>query len=1341
MSKDFYLPRYLLAGRDVYNEEEVLEASKYIIVLAEPGGGKTEVLGSLARRLKILPKSATVFQYCVANENATPLVIDGFDEVAKIDNEGIYKILAKIEATHPSHVVISSRSSEWSVASTQAFRDFLGKPPLIVRLREFDKVEQRKIFNNYLDGESFDDFQEEVARFDLRALLANPQFLKLFADAYIQSGRRFESKLSIFSQAIERLAVEKNDRIARTPASLSVQKKIDYSSEVFAKILLSGVDGVTTSEPDADNAYPLLNSLLREDVRCGALLATRLFLPGEKADTHRPVHKIVAEYCAADFLVKRILCPSDSLTLSTCLSVIAPNHSVRKELRGLLGWMASLGNKNIQEKIIKLDPYGVLANGDPSLLENLSKKLLIKRLQGLEVDDPYFRGEDHLRKFSVAGFFTLEMVQDLKTLIVAPESGHLRGLVLELLAESSFASELIVELQKILLDRNDTREARLQCGKNLAVINSALFDENLHALFAEASVVSLEIASLQMRLKWDGAIDLKTVSTYLLACSKLYYTDEGVPTGIVRGRYFVKTFIEMLDVEVVEAAINGLVKLIECKCARHYFQCHCLVGLSKIVGMLLDRYFELSSEPYDSWTIWEWVRKLRFEGAPAMTIPKSVEVLQGCIALRSEILMHAFINVTDKGKIHELMSGLFAPTGKAHAGLIFGLRDRCAVAEIAFITDNPNLWAFFIPPHNTYAKKEQRGPNELRQRMRAHAQQKPALMREWASANKRAERNRIESRLPIERKLTRRSRRQRLLSDQKRLKKLEWVRQNRARIELGDDWDLLATFSDYIRNAPGQIEREFGDSQLVQNALVNCIPFLLKEIPTLHQIGSLHATNKVSLFESILYAACIVVFRAKGTLKGVDIRLLRIFRTGLGISYTGVAPELRHKIRNEVNEIVFSGEREIECFLREYLEVQIERSGAPQHVLWIMSGDDVFANARVNLSIEWLEKYPDSGLSLIDKLFQFAAQCTEKTRFEELVRKRCDWFSVKRRPSGNPEFCALREFWLMRGWWFIDHPADEWWRCLKEDEKLIFKLSEYNSRRAFREFESWPKLNISKLESILKEFAGKWPAVSLPDVRDSGSETPDNAYSFLKECVWSLDSVESDLVIPALDRLLMNPEMSSLKDDIKSIRASQIKRYALRHFQPPTAAEIVQVLDHDEIISVEGLRQLVLEELAIYQEELTGGEFNPVKRFYESGSRLGEIRCTEIIAERLNIVLKHKNISVVSEHHLKDSKRCDFTATKMISGRRRLLVVEVKGQWNDELYSAASAQLYDRYSIHPDAEQQGIYLVLWFGAHEQVANRKTHEIKNAIELKHDIEMKMPINLQGLVDVFVLDISE
>jgi hypothetical protein len=95
----------------------------------------------------------------------------------------------------------------------------------------------------------------------------------------------------------------------------------------------------------------------------------------------------------------------------------------------------------------------------------------------------------------------------------------------------------------------------------------------------------------------------------------------------------------------------------------------------------------------------------------------------------------------------------------------------------------------------------------------------------------------------------------------------------------------------------------------------------------------------------------------------------------------------------------------------------------------------------------------------------------------------------------------------------------------------------------------------------------------------------------------------------------------------------------------------------------------------------------------------------------------------------------------MIGGKRRLLVTEVKGQWHKDLYTAAAAQLHERYSIHPDAEQQGIFLAIWFGADEKVAGIKNRSISSAQDLRMRIEANLPQALRGLIDVFVLDVSK
>ena len=98
------------------------------------------------------------------------------------------------------------------------------------------------IFDHHAQGEDFAAFQTEVGRFDLEALLRNPQFLKLFADACIESERYFSDKESIFSQAGERLAKEANTNVARSNSPLSTTQKVDMASEAFTKLLLSGSD-------------------------------------------------------------------------------------------------------------------------------------------------------------------------------------------------------------------------------------------------------------------------------------------------------------------------------------------------------------------------------------------------------------------------------------------------------------------------------------------------------------------------------------------------------------------------------------------------------------------------------------------------------------------------------------------------------------------------------------------------------------------------------------------------------------------------------------------------------------------------------------------------------------------------------------------------------------------------------------------------------------------------------------------------------------------------------------------------------------------------------------------
>lgn len=1336
MSSILYLPRKISSNDVAYTEDELLVTSSYVVVLAEPGGGKTELMRSLARKLGTSSVTANKFKRMGPDADNSPLVIDAFDELAKIDQTGIHDLLANASKAKPTHVIISSRSSEWGTAATSAFEEYFGCSPLLVRLVEFEEEEQREIFHHHVPGEDFATFQAEVTRFDLEALLPNPQFLKMFADAYIESGRHFTDKRSIFSQAVERLAKEANATVAKTGHTLSIEQKVDLSSEVFAKLLLSGADGIGTSEATADRIYPLLASLFENTTAAEGILATRLFKPGDTADQHRPVHKIVAEYCAADYLAKRIADPADHLTTHKCLPIIAPNTIIRDELRGLLGWLAALGNKYIQESAIELDPYAVLANGDPSQLEQSSKRLLIRRLKDVEKRDPYFRRGDSWRRFSAAGFFTQDVMKEIKPLLASGNDGHLRDLILELLAGSPAITHLTNELRQLVLDPSQSEHTRFLANRCLLDLIGHDHHADVSILVAEASETSLKIVAEIVTTIGPERFDISYLSNFFRTCTELYPASEERLERTVGTRYFIKKLVGSLDLNLINPLLDELSKGVTCVCGKERYACYCRDGICKIIGLILDRYFELASAPFDPEKVWRWLENLNYHHQQAASGSASVKILQSDDNLRQGIMAHVFKTITDRERIFKTKIEKF--DFYAHSGLQFQSKDYEFIVNLAFELENPKLWANFIAIHQRYRYKTEVGSNYLRRHMREQSLEKPQFMVEWVRSNRAYSQLAKNTRLP---RLNRKAKRRQRQRNERRAANIQYYQTNRELIESGDDWQCLVYFAELVLMNPDRIEERVGDAPLVCTALKNCIDFIALKIPDLLEFAQLQCSGKILHAEMVLLAACLEIMRVDGNLENVDLRLLTALRTSIDRSYSSVIEEERNALKSEIDRLIFADSSSAEHYLRQYLEPQLTQKGCSHPNIWLLSGDEIFSHLRAELSIEWLARFSELDIGTLETLFEIAAQFGDRSDLQKIIAERCenimsDWPE----PTDDEYIERKRIFWLVRAFYFIKDTCDTYWNWFKSDRDTVFSLNVRSGRFNHGENSYWPILTANKVEAILDAFIDKWPKVHLPSHWGTGSPSEEVAYRFLTDIVWLIHSDDASEAILVLNRLLGDARFIDMHNDLKSLLASKVRQQALRDFEPPSPQEVIELLDRDTVVNVEGLRKLVLQELQDFQKAIDGGEFNPADRFYNGGKRLGEVKATEVIAERLSLRLGPLGIVITSEHQMKSENRTDFTATKIIGGKRRLLVVEVKGQWHKELYTAASAQLYDRYSIHPDAEQQGIYLVIWFGGDELVANKKNTTINSAPELKTSIEQTLPPELVGLIDVFVLDVS-
>lgn len=1336
MNPTFYLQRALLGSERSYEETELVVASKHIVVLAEPGAGKTRLLISLANQLDTKCVRANVFLNTDIGKPSECVVVDAVDEIVKIDRSAIDRLLGKIHNLSPNAIIISSRSSEWSDASTRRFADYFGVPPLVLRLTPFTPTEQHAIFDNRAPGESFSDFRKEIERFDLDALLPNPQFLLMFADAYVEANRKFSNKHSIYELAIERLAKEHNES-SIADSTTTYETRIRLAQEVMAKLLLAGSEGVSTSDASDNRMYPRLETLVDEE-RVREILGTQLFRPGDSADLHSPTHKIIAEYCGAKYLIARLTSNTRPLDLSQLLAIIAPNSVVRDELRGLLGWLAALGNKEIQEAAISLDPYAVLANGDPSRLITSSKKHLLHKLKETTESDPFFRRSDKWRVFNASTFFTIDLAAELRKLLSDNEDlEQLRGLILELLVGSPASYTLAHDLQMLTLSASESESTRVFALRCLLALPNYDYLADLDVLIAERSNVSLTSAVGIIKKIGPDSIQFSLLVDCFHGFASLNPGRKQWAGNTHISSYFLKGFVDTLEFKFIRSLLDELTREIVCTCNLEHFECECRIGISKVVGLLLDRYFELYSGPFEPSTIWAWIRNLVFENHARADKSASVRVLQSDNELRQGIISLALKGVSSKEQIHEINLRHF--NFDAHSGLSLQPSDGFFVVDLAFDTNNVDLWEYYFVPHQLHQNNSiSGGPNPLRQHMRLQAKQKPEFQRAWATRNRIS--NEYQKKYaPI------------LKSSQKRRKKKriakiarenqEALQENYELVNSGQHWGFLRLFAQNM--LMGGERPNLYDETIEQNALCNCLDFIESRIPSMMEFAELQCKSQTHFTEPVLFAACLSVYRASGNLEGVSPKLLSALRTNLRMGYRGISSEEQMAIKIETDRILFPTADHSEGFLRAYIEPQFDMPNCSNTEIEWLRNDEAFIDQRSTLPLEWLERYKILNTNTMAELFDLSVEYGDREELVKLIRNRVDCILSKSSNELKGEkINEERRFWFIRAFYFLKDAPTECWNWLKEDEDTLPFLNRHSGNMNYVDNKAWPRLSATMVEAILDAFIEKWPKIELPN--NWGTESPENekAYRFLRDVVWELEKDEPDIAIAVIDRLLSDRRYMDFYPVLKSIRSFQVRNKAHREFAAPNPKEIVSFLKSGEITTVEVLRAFLLKELQQYQKDLDGSDITSRDIFYNcypEKDRIGEIPAAKRIADRLRLRLEPYGVVVNLEHQLRDEKRCDITFNKMIGSKRKLLVTEVKGQWNRDLFNAAEEQLNERYMIHPDAEQQGIYLVIWFGAWEKVAGR-IHEITNPQKLKASIESKMDSELRGQIDIFVLDVS-
>ncbi|MBU8542705.1 MULTISPECIES: NACHT domain-containing protein [Roseomonadaceae] len=437
-----------------------------VLVLGDPGSGKTTCMAEAASFFggSYIPVREFLARPASLAAPGTSLFLDALDEaLAGGPSNPADAVARKLHECGQPRFWLSCRPVDWSaLAGARVLRDAAGKRSLMaVRLRPLDDASVEALVR--ARGQEPAAFLRQVDEARLNPLLRNPQTLLLMLDVASKGGGLPSSRRALYETAADLLAREANrerprlHHTHRPPPSAAV---LDAAGLACSALLLADRDAVAFESP-ADDRDVSLGDLDPEGTDGDALraaLASRLF-SAVGADRFVPQHRTVAEFLAARFLVRRVA--ERGLPLRRVEALLRGRHpEPHPSLRGLFAWVTTLLPARA-ESLVRLDPYGVLAYGDPGELGPAALRALLAALAELERRDPFFRsglwGEARLAPLAspaLAG--ALQEVLESR-----PWPGQLASCVLEALSEGQPLPELVATLANIVLDASVPEDGRV----------------------------------------------------------------------------------------------------------------------------------------------------------------------------------------------------------------------------------------------------------------------------------------------------------------------------------------------------------------------------------------------------------------------------------------------------------------------------------------------------------------------------------------------------------------------------------------------------------------------------------------------------------------------------------------------------------------------------------------------------------------------------------------------------------------------------------------------------------------------------------------------------------------
>lgn len=417
-----------------------------------------------------------------------------------------------------------------------------------------------------------------------------------------------------------------------------------------------------------------------------------------------------------------------------------------------------------------------------------------------------------------------------------------------------------------------------------------------------------------------------------------------------------------------------------------------------------------------------------------------------------------------------------------------------------------------------------------------------------------------------------------------------------------------------------------------------------------------------------------------------------------------------------------------EAFVRQMVESALERREAHPTGLWDLPAAPDDEPLMVRLAAEWLDRFPDLPDDVEARLIDILFHAGSWDSLRRLAEVRFDAEDDARRRRWQAVSLVLN----------FERAAERLVTIDERDKPLLWALRDRIAH--WRNDVKSPATNAC-IAWIIRRFRSLWPHVmrEVGGAFRSDIEPPD-ASEFLHGLVDRLAADPSPEASAALSELVAAPA-DGYTNHLRRALHEQCKERREKRFAPRSIAELRQVVTAGPPATPEDLRVVAIQALERLQAQLRGADTDPIRKYWtdDDAPRI-EDDCTDRLAEDIERLIDPAVVRV-TQADMPVGKRVDI----LLTVGDIALPIEAKGQWNEHLWTAASAQLNHLY-LRDWRATDGIYLVYWFGSDFSNKNRRLQPSPNGArpqtpdDLRRMLEATIPPHRRDHIVVFVLDLT-